>query len=151
MAALQGRVDDAVPNRVVLVTEQPVVALRRRLPLGGVHRRAHRRAHRDRPGPLARVAAGWRSAGLAFGLSSRVLTAVAVPLNLAITVALGALVGSARAAAIFGSPRRTASRRLVLQAPGHGRVPRRAVEPADVEAGHAQTFVAATGRVVGRS
>lgn len=142
MASLQGRVDAAVPNRVVLVTEQPSWIFGAAFPSGAYI--AAYMAVIIVLGPV--LSRGWRRAalaGLAVGIFSRIITAVAVPLNLTITVAVGALVGSAALAA-FGSPRRTASRRLVLRALGSAGFPAVAIEPYDVGAAHAQTFIATT-------
>ena len=142
MAALQSRVDAAVPNRVVLVTEQPSWVFGAAFPSGAYI--AAYMAVIIVLGPV--LSRGWRRAalaGLAVGVFSRVVTAVAVPLNLAITISVGALVGSA-ALAVFGSPRRTASRRLVLEALASAGFPAVTVDPYDVGAKHAQTFIAAT-------
>ncbi len=109
MAVVQGWVDDAVPNRVVLVSERPSWLLGAAFPSGAYV--AAFCAVVVVLGPV--LSRGWRRAaliGLALGVLSRVVTAVAVPLNVAITVSVGALVGSA-ALAVFGSPRRSASRR----------------------------------------
>ncbi|WP_426571588.1 flippase-like domain-containing protein [Aquihabitans sp. McL0605] len=140
MASLQRRVDEIVPNRVVLVTERPSWLFGAAFPSGAYI--AAYMAVIIVMGPV--LSRGWRRAalgGLAFGVLSRVVTAVAVPLNLAITVSVGALVGSAALAA-FGSPRRTASRRAVLGALGSAGFPAVAIEPTDVGAWHAQTFTA---------
>lgn len=143
MAALQRRVDDVVPNLVVQVTEQPSWLFGAAFPSGAYI--AAYMAVIIVLGPV--LSRGWRQAalaGLAVGVASRVVTAVAVPLNLAITVAVGAVVGSA-ALALFGSPRRTASRRAVLDALATAGFPAVSVEPWDLGAEHAQTFVTSTG------
>lgn len=143
MAALQSRVDAAVPNRVVQVTERPSWIFGAAFPSGAYI--AAYMAVIIVLGPV--LSRGWRRAalaGLAVGIFSRIVTAVAVPLNLAITVSVGAVVGSAALAA-FGSPRRTASRRVVLAGLATAGFPAVAVEPFEVGARHAQTFLATTG------
>jgi undecaprenyl-diphosphatase len=143
MAALQSRVDAAVPNRVVQVTERPSWILGAAFPSGAYI--AAYMAVIIVLGPV--LSRGWRRAalaGLAVGIFSRIVTAVAVPLNLAITVSVGAVVGSAALAA-FGSPRRTASRRVVLDGLARAGFPAVAVDAFEVGAEHAQTFLATTG------
>ena len=140
MAALQHRIDAVVPNLVVQVTEQPSWLFGAAFPSGAYI--AAYMAVIIVLGPV--LSRGWRRAalaGLAVGIVSRIVTAVAVPLNLAITVSVGAVVGSA-ALAVFGSPRRTASRRDVLAALASAGFPAATVEPYEVGAEHAQTFVA---------
>lgn len=140
MALLQSRVDAVVPNLVVQVTERPSWLFGAAFPSGAYI--AAYMAVIIVLGPV--LSRGWRRAalaGLAVGILSRIVTAVAVPVNLAITVSVGAVVGSA-ALAIFGSPRRTASRRDVLDALASGGFPATAVEPLEVGAEHAQTFIA---------
>jgi len=142
MASLQSRIDRVVPNLVVQVTEQPSWLFGAAFPSGAYV--AAYMAVVIVLGPV--LSRGWRRAalaGLAVGVVSRVVTAVAVPLNLAITVSVGAVVGSA-ALAVFGSPRRTASRRDVLEALGTAGFPATRVEPDEVGAEHAQTFIATT-------
>lgn len=143
MASLQTRVDAAVPNRVQLVSQRPSWFLGAAFPSGAYI--AAFSAVIVVLGPVLSV--GWRRAavvGLALGMVSRVVTAVAVPLNLAITASVGAFVGSAFLAA-FGSPRRTASRRMVLAALGRAGFPAAVIEPFDIASHHTQAFVATTG------
>jgi undecaprenyl-diphosphatase len=142
MAALQGRVDQAVPNRVQLVSQRPSWVLGAAFPSGAYI--AAFSAVIVVLGPV--LSRGWRRAavvGLLLGMLSRVLTAVAVPLNLAITGSVGAFVGSAALAA-FGSPRRTASRRIVLEALGRAGFPAVAIDPFDIGSHRSQAFVART-------
>ncbi|MGN6693111.1 MAG: flippase-like domain-containing protein [Aquihabitans sp.] len=142
MAALQSRIDRVVPNLVVQVTERPSWLFGAAFPSGAYI--AAYMAVIIVLGPV--LSRGWRRAalaGLAVGIVSRIVTAVAVPLNLAITVSVGAVVGSA-ALAVFGSPRRTASRRDVLDALATAGFPATGVEPYEVGAEHAQTFLATT-------
>lgn len=142
MAALQSRIDGVVPNLVVQVTERPSWLFGAAFPSGAYI--AAYMAVIIVLGPV--LSRGWRRAalaGLAVGVVSRIVTAVAVPLNLAITVSVGAVVGSAALAA-FGSPRRTASRRAVLDALATAGFPATTVEPVEVGAEHAQTFLATT-------
>lgn len=140
MAVVQTHVDAAVPNQVVRVTERPSWIFGAAFPSGAYV--AGLTALVIVLGPV--LSSGWRRAalsGLALGVASRVITAVAVPLNVAITVSVGALVGSAALAA-FGSPRRSASRRTVLAGLGAAGFPAVAIDPVEVGAEHVQTFIA---------
>lgn len=146
MALLQGRVDDAVPNRVVQVTERPSWLTGAAFPSGAYL--AGFTAAVIVMGPL--LSRGWRRVsviGLLLAVLARVVTAVAVPLNLAVTLAVGAVVGSA-ALVVAGSPRRRASRRAVLHGLAVAGFPATRIVAEEVGAGHARTFVAttATGR-----
>lgn len=142
MASLQGRLDDAVPNRVVLVTERGSWLVGAAFPSGAYL--AGFTAAIIIAGPI--LSRGWRrvaTVGLAIAVLSRVVTAVAVPLNLAVTLSVGAVVGSA-ALAVAGSPRRRASRRAVLSGLSRSGFPAVRIEAAEVGAGHARTFLATT-------
>ncbi|HEX2578731.1 MAG TPA: hypothetical protein VHK88_20475, partial [Aquihabitans sp.] len=142
MAALQPRLDAAVPNRVLAVAERPSWLTGAAFPSGAYL--AGFTAALVVTGPL--LSRGWRrvaGAGLAFAVLSRVVTAVAVPLNLAVTLAAGAVVGSA-ALVLVGSPRRRASRRAVLAGLASAGFPAVRIEPEDVGASHARTFTATT-------
>jgi len=143
MSQLQESLDNAVPSQVVLVTQRPSWILGAAFPSGAYI--AGVTAALIVIGPV--LSRGWRrvaAVGLAMALVSRVLTAVAVPLNLAVTIAVGALIGSG-ALMIFGSPRRTASRRAVLAGLASSGFPADHIEHVDVGASHARTFVATTG------
>lgn len=142
MAYLQSRVDAMVPNQVVAVTERPSWITGAAFPSGAYV--AAFTAMVVVLGPV--LSREWRRlavVGLTLASLSRVVTAVAVPLNLAITVSLGAVVASA-ALALGGSPRRRASRRAVLAALARAGFPADRVEPLETGAGHAQTFLATT-------
>lgn len=146
MAVIQGWVDDAVPNRMAQVVERPSWITGAAFPSGTYL--AGFTAAVVVIGPV--LSRGWRRVtlvSLAIAVLSRVVTAVAVPLNLAVTVALGAAVGSAAVTAV-GSPRRSASRRAVLAGLASAGFPAERIEPAPVGAGHAKTYVAiaASGR-----
>lgn len=142
MAGLQGRLDDAVPNRVLLVTERGSWLVGAAFPSGAYL--AGFTAALIIAGPI--LSRGWRrvaAIGLAVAVLSRVVTAVAVPLNLAVTLSVGAVVGSA-ALVLVGSPRRRASRRAVLDGLALAGFPAVRIEAAEVGAGHARTFLATT-------
>ena len=146
MASLQGRLDDAVPNRVVLVTERPSWLTGAAFPSGAYL--AAFTAAIIVLGPV--LARGWRrvaGVGLAIAVLSRVVTAVAVPLNLAVTLAVGSVVGSA-ALVLIGSPRRRASRRAVLEGLATAGFAAVKIEADEVGATHARTFraTAASGQ-----
>jgi undecaprenyl-diphosphatase len=138
MALLQGRIDDAVPHRVVLVTQRTSWITGAAFPSGAYL--AGLTAAFVILGPA--LSRGWRRAavvGIGIAAFGRIVTVVAVPVNVAITLALGAAVGSAVLAAI-GSPRRTVSRRQVLDGLARAGYPAAAIEPADVGSTHALTF-----------
>ncbi len=142
MASLQGRLDDAVPNRVVLVTERRSWLTGAAFPSGAYL--AAFTASIIVLGPV--LARGWRrvaGVGLAIAVLSRVVTAVAVPLNLAVTLAVGSVVGSA-ALVLIGSPRRRASRRAVLEGLATAGFTAVRIEADEVGAAHARTFRATT-------
>ncbi len=142
MAALQARLDNAVPNRVVLLAERPSWITGAAFPSGAYL--AGLTAALIVAGPV--ISRGWRRvalAGLALAVLSRIVTAVAVPLNLAVTLALGAAVGSV-ALVVGGSPRRRASRQAVLAGLATAGFPASEIEPWPVGAGHARTFRATT-------
>ena len=140
MALVQGWIDDAVPNRVREVTERVSWLTGAAFPSGAYV--AGFTAAVVVLGPV--ISRFWRRAalvGLSVGILSRVVTAVAVPLNLAVTVALGALVGSL-ALLVVGSPRRRASRRTVLAGLASSGFPAVRIDPIDVGARHSRTFTA---------
>lgn len=142
MAMLQGRLDDAVPHRVVLANARASWIAGAAFPSGAYL--AGFTAVVVVLGPV--LSRGWRRAavvGVGIAALGRILTAVAVPLNIEVTLALGAVVGSATLA-IFGSPRRTASRRAVLAGLTSAGFPAVAIDPLDVGADHGQTFEAVT-------
>lgn len=142
MATVQQRVDDAVPHQVVAVTERQSWIIGAAFPSGAYL--AGFTAVVVVLGPV--LSLGWRRVavgGLAIASFGRVITAVAVPLNLAITIALGAVVGSAALAAL-GSPRRRSSRRAVLEALASAGFPADRIDPVERGARHAQTFRAVT-------
>ncbi len=142
MAVTRQWLDEAVPSRVVLLAERPSWITDAGFPTSA-YIAGLTAALVVISSVLAR---GWRRlamAGLALALFSRVVTAVAALLNLGVTVALGALVGSATLA-LLGSPRRSASRRAVLDGLASAGFPAERIDPSDVGAHNARTFVAAT-------
>lgn len=142
MALVQHTIDDMVPNQVVRVTEEASFVVGAAFPSAAYI--AGFTAGVVVLGPV--LSRGWRRTavvGLALSCLTRVVTAVAVPLNLAITVSLGALVGSAALAAL-GSPRRRASRRAVLAGLASAGFAAERIEPVAAEAAHARTFIATT-------
>ncbi len=142
MALLQSQLDDAVPNAVIEVTERPSWLVGAAFPSGAYL--AGFTAALVVLGPV--IPSGWRrvaAGGLAVAGFSRVVTAVAVPLNLAVTIAVGAVIGSAVLVAV-GSPRRRASRRAVLAGLGAAGFPAVRIGAAEVDADHARTFLADT-------
>ncbi|WP_305853110.1 hypothetical protein [Aquihabitans sp. G128] len=142
MATIQTWLDDAVPSQVVRVTERPSWIIGAAFPSGAYL--AGFTAVLIVQGPV--LSRGWRRTagiGLAVAVLSRVVTAVAVPLNLAVTLTVGAVVGSA-ALVLIGSPRRTASRRAVLEGLATAGFPAERIAAAEVGASHARTFVATT-------
>ena len=140
MALLQHRIDDAVPHRVVAVNARASWVAGSAFPSG-----AYLAALTAVVVVLGTVLSrGWRRAavaGVGVAALSRVITVVAVPLNVEITLALGAVVGSGALAA-FGSPRRRASRKQVLAGLASAGFAAVTIEPTEVAADHAQTFVA---------
>ncbi|MCU1499099.1 MAG: hypothetical protein JWM47_3052 [Acidimicrobiales bacterium] len=143
MALLQSRLDDAVPSQVVHLTERPSWLIGAAFPSGAYL--AGFTAALIVQGPV--LSRGWRriaGVGLAIAALSRVITAVAVPLNLAVTLTLGAVVGSA-ALVVVGSPRRRASRRAVLDGLARAGFPAEHIAPAEVGAHHARTFLVTSG------
>jgi undecaprenyl-diphosphatase len=142
MAGIRQWLDDAVPSRVILLAERPSWITDAGFPTSA-YIAALTAALVVISAVLPR---GWRrlaAAGLALALFSRVVTAVAALLNLGVTVALGALVGSA-ALALFGSPRRSASRRAVLDGLASAGFPAERIDPVEVGAHNARTFLATT-------
>lgn len=142
MAVTRQWLDDAVPSRVLLLAERPSWITDAGFPTSAYI--AGLTAALVVISPV--LARGWRrlaAAGLALALFSRVITAVAALLNLGVTVALGALVGSATLA-LFGSPRRSASRRAVLDGLAAAGFPAERIDPVDVGARNARTFTAIT-------
>lgn len=142
MAQLQTQLDLTIPNQVLQGVERPSWIMGGAFPSGAYI--AGLTAALVVVGPV--LSRGWRrvaAVGLGFAIASRVITAVAVPLNLAVTVALGALIGSG-ALLLLGSPRRTASRREVLAALRTAGFPAEAIHAVDVGATHARTFEAST-------
>lgn len=142
MAGLQGWLDEAVPNRVVQVNLQSSWVIGAAFPSPTFL--AAFVAGAVVLGPT--TSAGWRkliwgTVGVAALL--RVLTAVAVPLNISVTLALGFAVGSALLV-LVGSPRRSASRREVLAGLDAAGFAALRIAPIDVGAEHTQTFVATT-------
>jgi uncharacterized protein (TIRG00374 family) len=140
MALLQARIDEAVPNRVVLVTQRPSWLTGAAFPSGTYI--AGFTALFVVVSPV--LSRGWRRAvltGLLLAVLARIVTAVAVPLNLAVTLSLGAVMGSAALAA-FGSPRRKASRRAVLAGLASAGFPADRIAAAEVGSSHARTFLA---------
>ncbi|CAN5557141.1 lysylphosphatidylglycerol synthase transmembrane domain-containing protein [soil metagenome] len=143
MATIQTWLDDAVPSQVVRVTERPSWIIGAAFPSGAYL--AGFTAVLIVQGPV--LSRGWRRAafgGLGIAVLSRVVSAVAVPLNVAVTLTVGAVVGSA-ALVVLGSPRRTASRRAVLTGLARAGFPADRIEACEVGANHARTFVATTG------
>ena len=142
MALTRGWLDEAVPSRVLLLAERPSWITDAGFPTSAYI--AGLTAALVVISPV--LAHGWRrlaAAGLALALFSRVVTAVAALLNLGVTVALGALVGSATLA-LFGSPRRSASRRAVLDGLASAGFPAERIGPVDAGARNARTFLATT-------
>lgn len=142
MAVTRQWLDDAVPSRVLLLAERPSWITDAGFPTSAYI--AGLTAALVVISPV--LARGWRrlaAAGLALALFSRVITAVAALLNLGVTVALGALVGSATLA-LFGSPRRSASRRAVLDGLAAAGFPAERIDPVDVGARNARTFTTIT-------
>ncbi len=147
MAALQSSLDEVVPSRVVLLAERPSWVTGAAFPSGAYL--AGLTAAVVVAGPV--LSRGWRQVsvgGLAIAVLSRIVTAVAVPLNLAVTLALGAAIGSV-ALVIGGSPRRRASRQAVLTGLATAGFPADAIVPWGVDGTHARLFRATTagGRV----
>jgi uncharacterized protein (TIRG00374 family) len=143
MALLQGRLDAAVPHRVQEATLQSSWVAGAAFPSGAYL--AGLTAGIVVLEPI--LSRGWRRTALVavgIGALCRIVTAVAAPLNVAITLSLGAVVGSAILAA-FGSPRRTASRRAVLAGLTSAGFPAVTIEPYTERKTQARTFVAATG------
>jgi len=140
MALAQSRVDAAVPNQVVRVNLQTSWLVGAAFPSGAFL--AGFVAATVVLGPT--ISVGWRrvlTATIALAGMLRILTAVVVPLNLAVTIALGYLVGSA-VLAVVGSPRRTVSRRVLLAGLHSIGFPVTEVEAVDAAAHHSRTFVA---------
>jgi uncharacterized protein (TIRG00374 family) len=141
-ASLQGRIDQSLPTRVVDASLDGSFLVGAAFPSGAYL--AGYAAVLVVLGPV--LSLGWRRAALVgLGLASfaRVVTAVAAPLNIALTVAIGAAAGSAALAAL-GSPRRRASRRAVLDGLGRAGFPAVRLVPLEVGSTHAQTFLAST-------
>lgn len=95
-------------------------------------------------GPV--LSRGWRRVCLGvlvIGSLARIVTAVAVPLNVLAGISLGAAVGSVMLV-VLGAPRRRASRNQVLAAMAGGGFPATRVRPIAVEADHSRTFEADT-------
>lgn len=143
MAGIQSWVDNAVPNRVVQINLESSWIIGAAFPSGTYL--AAFTAAAVVLGPS--ISGGWRrvitaTIGVAVGL--RIVTAVAVPLNLAVTVALGYAIGSA-ALALAGSPRRRASRRDVLGGLNAAGFAATQIAPVEVGAQHARTFLADDG------
>lgn len=142
MASIQGWLDRAVPNRVVAVNLQPSWFIGAAFPSGTYL--AAFTAGAIVLGPS--LSPGWRrmvNASIGVAVAVRLLTAVAVPLNLAVTMCLGLVAGSA-ALAIAGSPRRRSSRRMVLDGLTSAGFPAVRIEAAEVGASHSRTFLATT-------
>ena len=142
MASMQGWLDRAVPNRVVAVNLQPSWFIGAAFPSGTYL--AAFTAGAIVLGPS--LTQGWRrvvNASIGVAVAVRLLTAVAVPLNLAVTLCLGLVAGSA-ALAIAGSPRRRSSRRMVLDGLASAGFPAIRIEAAEVGSSHARTFLATT-------
>lgn len=142
MAGVQSWLDEVVPNRVVQVNLQSSWIVGAAFPSGAYI--AAFVAGAVVLGPT--TSAGWRKVIwviVAVAAFLRVVTAVAVPLNISVTLALGFAVGSG-SLAIAGSPRRTASRREVLAGLARAGFPAEQIEPVVVGASHARTFVATT-------
>ena len=138
MAVLQGRIDKAVPHSVVLVIQRGSWITGAAFPSGAYL--AGLTAAVVVLGPA--LSRGWRRValgGIAIAAIGRVLTIVAVPLNVAITLLLGAAVGSA-VLAVLGSPRRTVSRRAVLEGLTRAGFAATAIAAAEVGSTHALTF-----------
>lgn len=147
MAALQASLDEVVPSRVLLLAERPSWVTGAAFPSGAYL--AGLTAAIVVAGPV--LSRGWRQvsvAGLAIAVMSRIVTAVAVPLNLAVTLALGAAIGSL-ALVLLGSPRRRASRQAVLTGLATAGFPAETIEPWEAKGTHARLFRATTagGRV----
>lgn len=141
-ASLQGRIDQSLPTRVVDASLGGSFLTGAAFPSGAYL--AGYAAVVVVLGPV--LSLGWRRlavVGLALGAFARVITSVAAPLNIALTVAIGAAAGSAALAA-FGSPRRRASRRAVLDGLDRAGFPAVRVEALDVGSTHAMTFLATT-------
>jgi len=131
-----------VPNRVVQVAERPSWITGAAFPSGAYL--AGFIAAIIVVGPV--LSRGWRrvaGVSLTIAVLSRVVTAVAAPLNLAVTLTVGAVVGSA-ALVVIGSPRRRASRRAVLSGLTLAGFPAVRIEALEVGASHARTFLATT-------
>lgn len=142
MSLVQRWLDDVVPNRVVQVNLQSSWIVGAAFPSGAFI--AAFVAGVVVLGPT--VSAGWRKvmwATVFVAVVLRLITAVAVPLNLAVTLALGFAVGSG-CLALTGSPRRRASRREVLAGLAAAGFPAERIEPVELGASHARTFLAAT-------
>ncbi|MBX3312757.1 MAG: UPF0104 family protein [Actinobacteria bacterium] len=142
MAMVQGWLDQVVPNRVVQVNLQSSWIVGAAFPSGAFI--AAFVAAIVVLGPT--VSAGWRKVmwvTVFVAVALRLVTAVAVPLNLAVTMALGFAVGSG-CLALTGSPRRRASRRDVLAGLAAAGFPAERIDPIELGATHARTFVAAT-------
>lgn len=143
MALIQGWVDDAVPNRVVQVNMQTSWLIGAAFPSGTFL--AAFTAATVVLGPT--ISASWRRVGNVTVLIAavlRVITAVAVPLNLAVTIFLGCAVGSA-VMAIAGSPRRRVSRRMLLDGLDSAGVPAIDVDGVSIGATHSRTFLTNDG------
>ncbi|MEO6987331.1 MAG: lysylphosphatidylglycerol synthase transmembrane domain-containing protein [Aquihabitans sp.] len=142
MAGMQGWLDRAVPNRVVAVSLQPSWFIGAAFP-SGTYLAAFTAGAIVLGSSLTQ---GWRrvvNASIGVAVAVRLLTAVAAPLNLAVTLCLGLVAGSL-ALAIAGSPRRPSSRRMVLDGLASAGFPAIHIEAAEVGSSHARTFLATT-------
>ncbi|MCB0976530.1 MAG: flippase-like domain-containing protein [Acidimicrobiales bacterium] len=142
MASLQGWLDEVVPGRVAAVNLQRAWLMGAAFPSGAFI--AAFVAGAVVLGPT--TSQGWRRViwgTVAVAVLLRVVTAVAVPLNLAVTISLGFAVGSGVLAAL-GSPRRRASRRDVLIGLAESGFDAAEIHSVDVGASHSRMFVAAT-------
>lgn len=140
LALVQGWLDRVVPPEVLVVADEDSWLTGASFPSGAYLAGA--------TAALVVIAAAgprsWRrTAWLLLGLAAtaRAITVVAVPLNLGITIALGAVVGSAVLVA-GGAPRRRITRADVVDGLAAAGWPTVALDEVDLGARHARTFTA---------